>query len=69
MTPQDVKTALGKMVQYNGSEYKMTAYILRHGEKGFLYQSELQDPCGHSITIAALKDVELPSLQKGNQNN
>ena len=64
MTPQDVKSALGKMVQYNGSEYKMTAYILRHGEKGFLYQAELQDPNGNSVIIAALDKIA-PSEGEG----
>ena len=59
MTPQDVKTALNHDVTYNGTAYKMIAYILR-SKGGKLYQqAELQDPNGNSVIIVALEKVEV----------
>lgn len=60
MKPRDVKAALGKRVRLpDGTEGRFTAYILRAGESGPLYQAEVQDLTAlRSVRICRLKEVE-----------
>lgn len=61
MKIEDVKKNLNKMVVYKGKSdiYKLTACILRGGEKGVFYQAELQDTKSkNSVLICNLGDIE-----------
>ena len=61
MEIKQVKINLNKMVVYKGTKdrYKLTACILRKGEKGYFYQAELQDvKSGKSIIYCKLDDLE-----------
>lgn len=60
MKPQDVKAALGKRARLpDGTVGRFTAYILRAGEKGLIYQAELQDLTSkRSVRICRLEEVE-----------
>lgn len=68
MTSAEIKTAMqnGSPVKFNGIEYKsITAYIYRRvidihtGMNKFIFQCELIDRNGHSVTIADAEKVEL----------
>lgn len=60
MKPQDVKAALGKRVRLpDGTVGRFTAYILRAGENGLLYQAEVQDLTAlRSVRICRLEEIE-----------
>lgn len=54
-----VKYNLGRTVNYRGSEYIFTAFIMRQGKQGFAYQAELKDPNARSaLVIADLKEIK-----------
>ena len=68
MTSAEIKTAMqnSSPVKFNGVEYKsITAYIYRRvtdihtGKDKFIFQLELIDRSGHSVTIADAEKVEL----------
>lgn len=46
---QEVKKHIGEKIIFRGSEYTIS---------GIRYSAELQDKCGHSITIATLEEIE-----------
>lgn len=68
MNSDEVKEAMRNFtpVKYKGEEYKsISAYIFRRvtnphtGKYTFILQVELESRCGHSVTIADAKKVEL----------
>ena len=67
MTSKEIKEAMqnSSPVKFNGTEYQsITAYIYRRvtdihtGMNKFIFQVELIDRCGHSVTIADAEKVE-----------
>lgn len=60
MKPQGVKAALGRRVRLpDGTVGRFTAYILRAGEKGLLYQAEVQDLTAlRSVRVCRLEEIE-----------
>lgn len=60
MELQEVKRNLNKPVLYKGTEYKLTACILRKGADGIYYTAELLDiKHGKSVLICKLSDIEV----------
>ena len=60
MELQEVKSNLNKPVSYKGTQYKLTACILRKGAEGLYYSAELLDTKhGNSVLICKLNDVEV----------
>lgn len=67
MTSAEIKNAMQNStpIKFNGIEYQsITAYIYRRvtdihtGMNKFIFQCELIDRCGHSVTIADAEKVE-----------
>jgi hypothetical protein len=63
MDIKDVKYNLNKPVRYTNSQYlaRDSVFILRgciirkdESTGRFYYQAEIQDPCGHSVSIVSL---------------
>lgn len=61
MQVSEVKSAFGKIVNYAGSKYRLTAYILRSRNGKLLYQLELSDLKANSVLIAPMEEVEYTS--------
>ena len=60
MQVSEVKANLGKLVVYDGSNYRLTAYILRRDKSGKLrYQLELSDIKARAVLIAPMSEVEV----------
>ena len=63
MQVSEVKANLGQLVVYNGSSYRLTAYILRHDKSGKLrYQLELSDTKARSVLIVPMHEVEVQDV-------
>ncbi len=61
MQIEEVKRNLNRIVVYKDvpDTYRLTACILRRGEKGIFYQAELQDvKAKNSVLICRLEDIE-----------
>ena len=59
MDIQRVKFNLGRQVRFHGNPYRMTACVMRPGDGGFHFQTELKDQSAESsLVIADLKEVE-----------
>lgn len=61
MQVSEVKSAFGKIVNYAGGKYRLTAYILRSRSGKLLYQLELSDLKANSVLIAPMEEVEYTS--------
>ena len=61
MQVSEVKSAFDKIVNYDGSKYRLTAYILRSKDGKLLYQLELSDLKANSVLIAPMEEVEYTS--------
>lgn len=46
-------------VEYEGTEYRLTAIIKRKGKGGWYYQGELQSLVANSIVIADLDKIKI----------
>lgn len=53
----DVKRNLNKPVWYGGNQYLLTGCILRRGEEGFYYQTELYEQQARAVLICRLEDI------------
>jgi hypothetical protein len=59
MEVKDIIPNLNRAVLYGGSEYKLTASIIRKDAQGrIFYQAEIQDKNKNSVCITKLEDVK-----------
>lgn len=57
MTGAEVKENINRKVVFQGSEYYLSAYILRKKDDRFYHQAELAEINGHTVYIVDLKKV------------
>jgi hypothetical protein len=57
MKIDEVKKSMNRKVLYEGTEYTLTAYILRKSD-GFYHQAEILDKTKHSVLIVPLEKVK-----------
>jgi hypothetical protein len=59
MTGSEVKENIGRKVVFKGSEYYLSAYILRKKDGKFHHQAELADLHHNTVYIVELEKVEV----------